>query len=141
MEKQVYEDYKYVMLDTSRVYLGARFSYEELLFCDDVPFKVKTILERYILPEVSGETTLESHFYFMKKEEFAARTYQQLKVRVKVSRLHTKKTLLGKKKRVYVTEMMPLTDLCAMDKAAKEKDGIIIQEIAISKIALASFAV
>ena len=138
---QIYEDYKYVMLDTSRVYLGAKFSYEELLFNEDVPFKVKTILERYILPEVSGDTTLESHFYFMKKEDFAARTYQQLKVRIKVSRLHTKKSLFGKKKRVYVTEMMALSDLCMLDKEAKEQDGILIQEIAISKLALASFAV
>ena len=77
----------------------------------------------------------------MKKEDFAARTYQQLKVRIKVSRLHTKKSLFGKKKRVYVTEMMALSDLCMLDKEAKEQDGILIQEIAISKLALASFAV
>lgn len=141
MNKQVYEDYKYVMLDTSRIYLGAKYSYEELLFNEDVPFKVKTIVERYIMPEVSGDTTLESHFYFMKKEEFACRAYQQLKVKVKISRIRTKKTLFGKTKRGYVTESMSLYELCAMDKEAKEKEGIIIQEIAINKLALASFAI
>ena len=141
MKIQSYEDYKYVMADTSRFYIGAKYSYRELIFNEDVPFKAKTIFERYILPEVSGDTTLESHFYFMKKEEFACRTFQQLKVKVKVSRIRTKKSLFGKAKRVYVTETMPLFELCGMSKEAKERDGIIIQEIGISKLALASFAV
>jgi len=141
MNTQVYEDYKYVMADTSRFYLGAKYSYRELVWCEDVPFKVKTIIERYILPEVDGDTTLESHFYFMKKEEFACRTFQQLKVKVKVSRIRTKKTLFGKPKKVYVTETMSLAELCDMSKEEKERDGIIIQEIAISKLALASFAI
>ena len=58
-----YEDFKYVLQDTGNIYLGARFSYEELLKQEMVPFKLKAILTHYILKEAAPDTTLESQFY------------------------------------------------------------------------------
>lgn len=87
LQKQSYEDYKYVMADTGNVYLGARYAYGELLRNEDVPFKIRAIVERYILPGADPETTLESEFYYMTSDSFAYRTYRQLKVKVKCSRL------------------------------------------------------
>lgn len=143
MTNQGYEDYKYVMLDTAYLYLGAKYSYGELMENEDIPFKLHTILERYILPEMDAETTMESHFYFMDKKEFSFKTYQQLKIKVKVSKLVTKKPFLGigKPKRVYRAEVIPLAQFVEMPKAEKERDGILIQEIVISKLALMSFVV
>ena len=143
MTNQGYEDYKYVMLDTAYLYLGAKYSYGELMENEDIPFKLHTIFERYILPEMDAETTLESHFYFMDKKEFSFKTYQQLKIKVKVSKLVTKKPFLGigKPKRVYRAEVIPLAQFVEMSKAEKERDGILIQEIVISKLALMSFVV
>lgn len=46
-----YEDFKYVLQDTGNIYLGAQFSYEELLEQEMVPFKLKAILTHYILKE------------------------------------------------------------------------------------------
>lgn len=143
MMKQSYEDYKYVMLDTAFLYLGAKYSYREILENEDVPFKFRAIMEHYIIPEMDAETTLESHFYFMDKKEFSYKTYQQLKIKVKVSKLVTKKPFLGigKPKRIYQAEVIPLAKFVEMPKAEKERDGILIQEIVVNKLALMSFVI
>lgn len=143
MIKQSYEDYKYVMLDTAFLYLGARYSYNEIIENEDIPFKFRAIIEHYILPEMDGETSLESHFYFMDKKEFSYKTYQQLKIKVKVSKLVTKKPFwgIGKPKRIYQSEVIPLAKFVEIPKAEKERDGFLIQEIVISKFALMSFVI
>ena len=38
MQKTVYEDYKYSMQDTSRVYVGSKYTLRELLEADEVYF-------------------------------------------------------------------------------------------------------
>ena len=143
MMNQSYEDYKYVMLDTAYLYLGAKYNYGEIIENEDVPFKFRAIMEHYILPEMDAETTLESHFYFMDKKEFSYKTYQQLKIKVKVSKLVTKKPFLGvgKPKRMYQSEVIPLAKFVEMTKAEKEHDGILIQEIVVNKLALMSFVI
>ena len=141
--KQVYEDYKYVMLDTAFLYLGAKYSYQEIVENEEIPFKLRTIVERYIIPEMGGETTLESDLYYMQEKDFTYRTLMQLKAKVKVSRLVTKKGFLGlgKPKRVYETVMIPLAVFAMLSKEQKEKDGIFIQELVINKLSLMAFAV
>ena len=59
------KDFKYVMQDMGAVYLGARYSYAELLEEEMIAFKLKTIISRYILKDVDSSTTLESHFYYL----------------------------------------------------------------------------
>lgn len=143
MAKQIYEDYKYIMMDTAFMYLGAKYSYGEIFENAEIPFKFRTIVERYIVPEIGADTTLESDLYYMKPNDFTYRTYMQLKAKVKVSRLVTKKSFLGlgKAERIYETVMIPLADFAKMSKEEKERDGIFIQELVISKLALMSFAV
>ncbi len=143
LQKQSYEDYKYVMVDTGNVYLGAKYSYRELLQNDDVPFKIRSIVERYILPEADPDTTLESDFYYMTADSFACRTYRQLKIKVKCSRLVEKKGLFFEKKRkkVYTTELIGLEDFAAMSPAEKQTQGIVVQEIVVNKLAMMVFTV
>ena len=141
MSQQRYEDFKYVMLDTAFLYLGAKYSYAELIENEEVPFKLRSVFERYIIPEMDPETTLESHFYHMESKEFSYKTYRQLKIKIKVSRLVEKKGFLGlgQPKRVYVSEIIPLDKFVAIPKEQKERDGFLIQEIVISKLALMGF--
>ena len=61
-------DFKYYMQDIERHYIGCRYSYEEILNNEMVPFKFKTIISRYLKTEVSYETTLESHFYYLTRD-------------------------------------------------------------------------
>ena len=69
------------------------------------------------------------------------RTLQQLKAKVKVNRLTVKKKLFGKKESVYQTEIMSLQDFVKMSPDEKERAGIFIQELMISKLGLMSFMV
>lgn len=143
MLKQQYEDYKYIMMDTAFLYLGSKYSYQEIVENEEVPFKFRTIVERYLIPEIGAETTLESDLYHMTEKDFNCRTYLQLKAKVKVSRLVTKKAFLGigKPKRVYETVMIPLTQFVKLSKTEKEKDGIFIQELCVNKLSLMAFTV
>lgn len=143
LQKQSYEDYKYVMVDTGNVYLGAKYTYGELLQNEDVPFKIRAIVERYILPQSDMETTLESEFYYMTQDSFTYRTFRQLKVKLKCSRIVEKKKLFskGKKNRCYATEVMGLDELTAMAPAQKQAQGIVVQEIVVNKLAMMVFTV
>lgn len=143
LQRQSYEDYKYVMADVGNVYLGAKYTYGELLQNEDVPFKIRAIVERYILPETDAETTLESDFYYMTPDSFACRTYKQLRVKVKCSRIVKKKSLFsrGKSRQVYTTEQVGLEDFAAMSPADKQAQGIVVQEIIVNKLAMITFTV
>ena len=138
MKMQSYEDFKYVMVDTSRIYLGAKYTYGELLENEDVAFKLRTIFERYIMPELSGDTTLEEHFQQMGREkDFSYRTYKQLKIKVKISRPVEQKGFFGKVTKKYLSEIVSLDDFMEM----KQAGDVLVQEIVFGKLALMSFAV
>lgn len=143
MIKQQYEDYKYIMTDTAFLYIGSKYSYQEIIENEEIPFKFRTVVERYIIPEIGGETTLESDLYHMTEKDFTYRTYLQLRAKVKVSRLITLKGFLGlgKPKRVYRTVMIPLAEFAKMSKEQKEREGIFVQELSINKLALTAFVI
>ncbi len=136
MKTQSYEDFKYVMVDTSYIYLGAKYTYGELLENEDVAFKLRTIFERYILPELSRDTTLEAHFMNMTKD-LAYKTYKQLKIKLKVSRPVEQKNIFGKTSKKYITENVPLDKFLEM----KQNGEVLVQEVVFGKLALMSFAV
>lgn len=131
------DDFKYYMQDIERYYFGARYSYNELLNNEMVPFKFKTIISKYIKDEVDLDTSLESHLYYIEKDSFDYKLYRQLRLRIRTSQYkdplnHEK----GFKEKVYTIEQ-----LVKMNKNEKEEKGIIIRELIISKLALFGFSV
>lgn len=135
------DDFKYFMQDSSFIYLGAKFSYAEILAQEMVSFKYKSIVEHYILKDTDPETTLESQLYYMTPDQFSYRTYLQLKARVKVSMLVSKKRLFGGVKTVYENKVMKLDEFVGMNLAKKKQCGLVVQELALSKLALMAFSV
>lgn len=137
----IYEDYKYVMQDAGNIYLGAKYTYEELIENEDVTFKLRTILQKYMLGEsdMDVKTTLESHFYFLEPKGFVFEVCKQLKMKVKYMEVTEKKTLLGRKKEIYETKTLKIEKFAEMTPAQKEKNGVIVQEICVSKLALMAF--
>lgn len=138
MQKTVYEDFKYSMQDVGRVYVGCKYSFEELLDDDDLLFKFRLIVERYILPEADPEDTLETHLYYLKPDSFAVKLYNRIKARVKVSVIEEKKSLFGKIRKQYVTKQLTVDELVSIPPAEKEKQGMVIQELGVSKLALSA---
>lgn len=135
------DDFKYFMQDTGSIYLGAKYSYAEILRQEMINFKYKSIIEHYILKDTDPETTLESQLYYMTPDQFSYRTYQQLKAKVKVSMLVQKRKLLGEAKTVYENKVLKLEELVNMNLAKKKQCGMVIQELAMSKLALMAFNV
>ena len=134
-------DFKYVMIDTGNVYLGARFTFGELMGQELVPFKLKTIIRRYLLPETTEDTSLESQFYYLEKDTVLFETFKQLRIRVKVNVQEEKKTLFGKKVFQYREKILSLNELTDTNLARKKATGMIIREIIISKLGLMTFSV
>ena len=134
-------DFKYFMQDTGSIYLGAKFSYAEILEQEMVSFKYKSIIEHYILKDTDPETTLESQLYYMTPDQFSYKTYMQLKAKVKVSMLMPKKSLFGGAKAIYQNKMVKLDELVNMNLAKKKQCGMVIQELTLSKLALMAFNV
>lgn len=134
-------DFKYIMQDTGSVYLGARFSYNEILEQEMVPFKLKTIISQYILKDVDSSTTLESHLYYMTADSFSYKTFRELKVRIKTSIPQEHRGFGGKVSYRYQEKVYSIKEFEELNLAQKKKMGIIIREIIFSKLGLLSFAV
>jgi hypothetical protein len=134
-------DYKYIMQDAGAIYIGARYSYQEIMDEEMANFKFKSIIEHYIAKDTDLSTTLESHLYYMMPEQFSRRTYEQLRLKVKVSVMEEKKSLFGKPKTGYSTKVVHLDELVGWNLAQKKTKGLVIQEIIISKLALMMFNV
>ena len=142
MEREYQDnDYKYFMQDSGTIYLGGRYSYQEILENEMVSFKFKSIIEHYISKDTDLATTLESHLYYMTQDQFSYRTYKQLKARVKISVLREKKTLFSGTKVGYQTETVKLDTFTQWNLAQKKKQGVIVQELILSKLALMTFIV
>ncbi|MCH4191783.1 MAG: hypothetical protein LKF52_05705 [Butyrivibrio sp.] len=133
------EDFKYFMQDIEKIYLGARYSYHELMENELVPFKFRTIIERYLIKELDPETTLESHFYYMKRSDAEYRAYRQLKTRVRVSQY--KKTIIRQKNPTYTEKVYTLEQLAAIPPEEKQKQGMVVREVILSKLSLFAFSV
>ncbi len=138
MKKTVYEDYKYSMQDTSKVYVGSKYTLDEILESEDMPFKFRLIVERYILPEADLQDTLETHLYYLEPKSFIVKIYKQLKAKVKVNVIEEKRSIFGSKKQ-YVTKLVTVEELTAMSREEKENKGLVVQELVMSKLALMAF--
>lgn len=139
IDTKTYDDYKYVLQDTGSISIGAKYSYAELIHDEDVPFKLKVIVERYLSKDLDMDTTLESHLYYMVPEGFTYECFLQLKTKVKINILKEKKSLFRKGKKIYTTQMMSLKEFAGKNLNWKQENGVYIQEINISKLSLMTF--
>jgi hypothetical protein len=139
MNKTTYEDYKYCMQDVSSLYIGCKYTLGEILEQENIPFKFRLVVERYILPEADEEDTLETHLYYLPAKSFNVKIYTQLKARVKVNLIQEKRGLSGKGKKAYTTKNLTVEQLAKMPVEEKESVGLVVQELMLSKLALMGF--
>lgn len=139
MQKTYYEDKKYCMQDVGNIYLGTKYTMDELLREENITFKFRLIVERYILPEADREDTLETHLYYLSAQSFLVQIYKQLRAKVKINMIEEHKTITGGVKKQYVTKTMTVDKLVAMTPDEKEKNGVVVQELSLSKLALMAF--
>lgn len=138
MQKTVYNDYQYAMQDTAHIYVGCKYSFAELAEAEEVPFKFRLVMQKYIAPDASPEDTLETYLYYLPADSFSVKLFRQMKARVKVNVLEEKKKLFGGKKKMYVTKTIDVAEMTKWTTQEKQGMGLVIQEIIVSKLALAA---
>ena len=121
-------DYKHVVQDVTNIYIGGKLSYGEMLDLDEIPFKFKVILSHYILKEVSRETTIENHIFFMKKEDMSYMIFKKMKAKFRLYVFDDKKSYVG---REYKIE-----DIVDDEYLHEKMDTIFVEEMHLYKINL-----
>ena len=77
-----YEDFKYVIQDFSSVQLGAKFTYEEMLLNDRVPFKIQSIIRLYIAKEAPMDKEIGNHILEINQNDFSYGIFSNLKIKI-----------------------------------------------------------
>lgn len=124
------EDYRYIIEDITHIYIGARYTYEELLHVQGVPFKIKKLVNQYIPVQYRG-VTVESHLYYMDTSGFDYETLTQLKASVRYSARRTAGA--GDPYEVLTRKIQQFVSISEADKKARE---VMIEELILSKLSL-----
>ncbi|MBR4669807.1 MAG: hypothetical protein IKO84_04350 [Butyrivibrio sp.] len=130
-------DFKYYMQDIERYYFGARYDYNELIQNDLVPFKFKTVITKYFKDDIDFSTTLESHIYHMNRETFDYKVYKQLRTRIRTSIYKNP----AKKDKGFKEKIYKIEEIAKISPEDKEKLGMIVREVIVSKLGLWGFQV
>ena len=133
-------EFKYIMQDLYRLYLGVRCSYREIMDSDETYTRFKAVCRQYLITEVDADTTLESHLYYLAPGDDAAEVYRQLGARVKLSRPVTKKGFLGREHKLFQEEIWRIEDLMELNAGQKQFRGIVLSELQIPKLKLREFS-
>ena len=135
MNKTVYEDYKYCMQDTGNLYVGAKYTINEIAENEDILFKFRKVCVESLKNGSDGDDSLETILYYMQPGDFRVQVLKQMRAKVRVN-IIKEKSFFGKKKKEYVTEFMNIPNLVSMTKDEKESVGLVIQELRVNKLAL-----
>lgn len=127
------------MQEVGTLYVGAKYTFDEILENEEIPFKFRLLAERYLLPESDREDTLETHLYYLDPKSFVVKIYEQLRARIKVNVLAEKKDRKGRVTREYVTKNLTARELTQISTEEKERLGLVVQELSVSKISLMAF--
>lgn len=131
-------DFKYVVQSFSDFYIGARWTYGEMLVNDEMPFKWKAIVRHYLIKDVAPDTTMENHIFFMTEQDFAYETLKELKARFKMSVWVPGK---GRKGGHYESREYKIEEIVRSKELHEQMDTIVVEELHLSKLALMTFAV
>ncbi len=105
MKDTIDRSFKYAMQDTNRIYIGGRMTYEEMITWEEVPFKIKSIVNRDFLPDAKNpEWTFKDHFKTISDTSFLFQILKTLKTKVKVDYPVTKGKA-GKEQTVFKSKV------------------------------------
>lgn len=135
MEYTNERDFKYVIQDTSQVFIGGRMSYEDMMTWEEIPFKIKAIMNKYFINQ--EETGLAEVMPKLEKEDFRYQILKQLKIKIKAGTYMNKKNLFGKESKKYVSKVYHLDEYIQL---AQTEDTLVTEEFIFSKLALMAFS-
>lgn len=133
-------DFKHILQDFGNYYIGARWTYREMMGSDQMPFKWKAVIAHYFSKAVDLDTRMEDHIFFMDEEDFAYQTYKELKARFRMSvwmPADPKRRRGGH----YESCEYRIEEIVASRALHEQMDTIIVQELRLPKLALMNFSV
>ncbi len=135
MEYTNEKDFKYMMQDTSHIYLGGRMTYEDMMEWEDVPFKIKAIINKYFVGK--EETGLAPTLRGLEVNDFRYQILKQLKIKIKAGTYEIKKNWRGQEEKKYFSKVYRLDEYMQL---AKTENSLVTEEFIFSKLALMAFS-
>ena len=127
-------DFKYVMHDLTNLYIGAKHTYDELLVSEEIPFKLKTLISRFMVREVAGSTKIEDHIFYLKETDMSYQIYKQMKAKFRLNVWKDESD--GVKTPGYKSETYRITEIMGNEELMRKKDITIVEEVHITKLGL-----
>ena len=147
MSETIDRSFKYAMQDTTKIYIGGRMTYQEIIEWDDVPFKIKSIVNREFVPKAgTTEITFGEHFCQIEKDSYLFQVLKTLKTKIKVDiptiKSGKQESIVYKSRNCTIGEYI---DLMKDGSAVLEMpDGTridpVTEEISFSKLAVMMFS-
>lgn len=122
------------MHDLTNLYIGAKHTYNELLILEEVPFKLKTLISRFMLREVDGNTKIEDHIFYLKETDMSYQIYKEMKAKFRLNVWKDEKD--GVKKPGYKSTTYRIVDIVGNEELMRKKDITIVEEVHITKLGL-----
>lgn len=137
-----YQDFKYVMADISKVYIGTRLSYKEFCEHDFTPVKLSMIAQQYFYKDVTEDTTIEEHLFHMDKKSLSYMTMKALKVKLKMSIYVEETDKKGKTKGKWLVDQLLTLDQYLDEESYRlYPEHAIVNEIIINKLQIMMFSI
>lgn len=127
-------DFKYVMQDTSHVFMGGRMTYEDMMSWEDLPFKLKAIVNKYFTQK--EEDSLAETIKVLAPEDFRYQILKQLKIKIKAGTYQNRKNLFGKEEKKYISKTYHLDEYMELIQA----EEAVTEEFIFSKLAMMAFS-
>ena len=136
-----YQDFKYVMNDMTKVYLGAKQTYAQACENDYIPFKLTAIISQYFYKEISPETTIEEHMLALTADSISFMALKALRARVRMS-IYTEQTdRNGKTVGKWLTDqLLTLEQYVSEETYHLYPEHAIVNELVIPKLQLMAFS-
>ncbi|MFG6367920.1 MAG: hypothetical protein K1W16_05760 [Lachnospiraceae bacterium] len=141
MEIQNNHDFKYVIQDTNCVYFGRELTYTEMMDKEDVPFKLKAVINAHIARETDLNRKMADHILEITESAFSYRIFEQLKLTVRVCYKTTKKGFGGKIKEKWVHKTCSIGQFCKEYREKTVQGEVMIEDFSISKLALLALSI
>lgn len=126
-------DYKYVLQTFGDIYIGTRYTYEELAAADAAPGKIKDAIYRVFMKDVGLDTTIQEHLLHLDEKSVSYMAYAQMRTMIKITKEVEKTDRKGNVKKVYETKDISLQDFMEHADLHANPDRYLIQEIIIKK--------
>lgn len=136
-----YQDFKYIMSDVSKIYVGAEMSYAEICAHDFAPFKFIAVIEQYFYKEASPDMTLREHLLAMTKASLSYQTMRHLKVSLKMNIYSRVTDRRGRTKEKWlIDEVVGVEEYVGEESYHQYPEHAIVTELIVKKLPLMMFS-